>query len=301
MGISRATASKWVNRYRQFGAVGLFDRSSAPDRKPTATGGNVVARIEAMRREHKWSASRIAFELQQEQVHISRRTVTRLLGQLGLNRRRFIDPNGESNREPRKIIARHPGHMVHIDVKKAGRIPDGGGWRVHGRGSPEAKAVDRAKKGKRVGYIYLHSAIDGHTRLAYTEALSDEKATTAVAFLDRARAWFAAHGIVKLERIITDNGACYTSHAFAEALGESQHRRTKPYTPKHNGKVERYNRILSEELLYARTWRSEQERVDALVTWNVHYNYHRPHGAHGGQPPASATPSDVNNVLASYS
>jgi transposase InsO family protein len=300
MGISRATASKWVNRYRQFGAVGLLDRSSAPDRKPTATRGDVVTRIEGMRREEKWSASRIAFELQQEQVHISRRTVTRLLGQLGLNRRRFIDPSGESNREPQKIVARHPGHMVHIDVKKVGRIPDGGGWRAHGRGSPEAKAVDRAKKGARTGYTYLHSAIDGHTRLAYTEALPDERATTAVAFLDRARAWFAAHGIVKIERIVTDNGACYRSHAFAEAMRESQHRRTKPYTPKHNGKVERYNRILGEELLYAQAWRSEQERFNAVMAWNAHYNYHRPHGAHNGLPPASATRLRVNNVLASY-
>jgi len=301
MGISRATASKWVNRHRLYGETGLLDRSSAPIRQPTATPGETVARIEEMRRVKKWPAARIAFELEHAGTPVSRRTITRHLAQLGLNRRRFIDPAGENNREVRKIIAKHPGHMVHLDVKKTGRIPDGGGWRAYGRGSPEAKAVDQAKtRGARAGYVYLHSAIDGHTRLAYTEALENEQASTAVAFLDRAREWFARHGIVKIERIITDNGACYRSGAFAAALDGAEHRRTKPYTPKHNGKVERYNRILAEEFLYARTWTSETQRASALETWNMHYNYHRPHGAHRGKPPASATPARVNNVLASY-
>jgi integrase-like protein len=150
-----------------------------------------------------------------------------------------------------------------------GSIPDGGGWRAHGRDSAEARAVGRTKeRGTRTGYIYLHSAIDGHTRLAYTEALENEQAATAIAFLGRAREWFAKHGITKIERIITDNGACYRAQAFAAALDGSQHRRTKPYTPKHNGKVERYNRILAEEFLSARTWNSETERVNALATWN---------------------------------
>src|SRR5919204_4860870 len=255
-----------------------------------------------MRLVQRCRTSRIAFELHQIGTPVSRRTITRLLAQLGLNRRRFIDPNGESNREPRKIIAERPGHMVHIDVKKTGRIPDGGGWRVHGKGSDAAKAVDRMKKrGVKAGYVFLHSAIDAYSRLAYTAALPDEKAVTAIAFLDRARTWFAAHGITHIERIITDNGACYRANAFAAALNGAEHRRTKPYKPKHNGKVERYNRILAEEFLYARTWHSEAERADALKIWNQHYNYHRPHTAHQGQPPASATPSRVNNVLASYS
>lgn len=302
MGISRATASKWVNRYRRHGELGLHDRSSAPHRQPTATPGRLISRIEAMRRENKWPASRIAFELEQNGTAVSRRTVTRLLEQMGLNRRRFIDPGGENNREPRKIIAVRPGHMVHLDVKKVGRIPEGGGWRAHGKNSPEARAAARAKtRGARAGYAYLHSAIDGHTRLAYTESLENEQASTAVAFLNRARDWFAKHGIMTIERIITDNGACYRSGAFAAALDGAEHRRTKPYTPKHNGKVERYNRILAEEFLYTRTWTSEYQREKALETWNLHYNYHRPHGAHHGQPPASATPSRVNNVLASYS
>ena len=179
MGISRATASKWVNRYKRFGKTGLLDRSSSPARQPSATPGCLMQQIESMRREHKWSASRIAFELEQAGTPVSRRTITRLLAQLGLNRRKFIDPNGETNREPQSINAKRPGHMVHLDVKKVGRIPDGGGWRVHGEGSEKAKAVARTKtRGARTGYIYLPSAIDGHTRLAYTEALPDERAVT---------------------------------------------------------------------------------------------------------------------------
>ena len=300
MGISRATASKWVNRYRQFGELRLLDRSSAPIQQPSATSGETLARIEELRREHKWSASRIAFELHVDGVAISRRTVIRHLAELGLNRRRFIDPNDEMNRQVQKIMARYPGHMVHHDAKKVGRIPNGG-WRAHGKGSPEARAAARARtRGARAGYAYLHSAVDGHARLAYTESLENEQATTTVAFLNRAREWFASHGTTRIERIITDNGACYRSAAFAAALNGAEHRRTRPYTPKHNGKVERYNRILAEEFLYARTWTSEEQREKALETWNLHYNYHRPHGVHDGKPPASATPSRVNNVLASY-
>ncbi len=292
MGISRATASKWVSRYRRFGELGLLDRSSSPIRQPSATPGRIVEQIESMRREHKWSASRIAFELCQAGTPVSRRTVSRLLAQLGLNRRKFIDPNGESNREPQRITVKRPGHMVHLDVKKVGRIPDGGGWRVHGKDSEQARAVARTKsRGAKTGYVFLHSAIDGYSRLAYTEALPDEKAVTAVAFLGRAKAWFAAHGITRIERVVTDNGARYRAAAFREATGSSRHQRITPYTPRHNGKVERYNRILAEEFLYSRVWRSEAERAAALKTWNRHYNYHRPHGAHDGQPPASATPS----------
>jgi transposase InsO family protein len=302
MGISRACASKWVNRYRRHGELGLLDRSSAPRRQPTATSSDVVARIEALRRAEKWSASRIAFELQAEGIWLSRRTVSRHLHALGLNRRRFIDPSGDTNREPRKITARRPGHMVHIDVKKVGRIPDGGGWRVHGRGSHQAKTVERRKnKGARGGYVYLHSAVDGFSRLAYTEALPDEKAVTAIAFLHRARAWFAAHGITHIERIVTDNGACYRASTFARALLGARHQRITPYTPRHNGKVERYNRIIAEEFLYTRSWLSEDQRRDALSVWNIHYNYHRPHGAAGGQPPAWRLRTGVTNVLASYS
>lgn len=147
---------------------------------------------------------------------INRRTVTRHLTRLGLGRRRFLDPDSDNNRKPGKITAHWAGHMVHLDVKKVGRIPDGGGWRIHGRDSDQAKAAGRAKSGgAQRGYTYLHSAIDGYSRLSYTEPLLDEKGVTAAAFLARAKVWFAAHGITHIHRVVTDNGACYRSGDFA--------------------------------------------------------------------------------------
>ena len=162
---------------------------------------------------------------------ISRRTVSRHLVALGLNRRRFIDPCGKSNRTPRAIVARRPAHMVHVDVKKVGRIPDGGGWRVHGKGSVQAKAVAAATAaGARAGYVYLHSAVDGYSRLAYTEPLDNEKAITAIGFMHHARVWFAAHGIDRIARIVTDNGACYRANDFAHVLHAAPRQRITPYT-----------------------------------------------------------------------
>jgi transposase InsO family protein len=301
MGISRQCASKWVNRHRQFGEAGLLDRPSVPHHQPTATTGQIIVRIEAMRRERKWSARRIGLELAGEGTVIAVRTVSRHLAHLGLNRRRFLDPTGENNRQPARIHARWPGHMVHLDVKKVGVIPDGGGWRVHGRGSEQAKqAVRGRKRGGRGRYTYLHTAIDGFSRLAYTEALPDETARTAIAFTHRARAFFTAHGIRHIHRIVTDNGACYKADAVATVLCGARHQRITPYTPRHNGKVERYHRILAEEFLYAHTWTSEQHRTEALTVWNVHYNYHRPHTTAGNQPPASRLHTGVTNVMTSY-
>lgn len=302
MGISRACASKWVNRYRHFGDLGLQDRSSAPRSQPTATPAHIVAQIETMRRQRKWSAARISFELSARGLPISVRTVSRHFAALGINRRRLLDPDGQTNRNPTRIIARRPGHMVHVDVKKVGRIPDGGGWRAHGKGSAQAKAVARATAaGERAGYVYLHSAVDGFSRLTYTESLPDEKAVTAIGFMHRARTFFAAHGIDRIQRIVTDNGACYRARDFAHALHGARHQHITPYTPRHNGKVERYHRILADEFLYARTWTSEDQRSEALKVWNIHFNYHRPHSAVDGQPPASRLVTGVTNVLASYS
>jgi len=302
MGISRACASKWVNRWRRHGDAGLRDRSSSPQRSPNATPAWVIEQVETWRREHKWSAQRITDELADLGFMINRRTVTRHLTRLGLGRRRFIDPGGDNNRKPGKITARWPGHMVHLDVKKVGRIPDGGGWRIHGRDSDQAKTVDRAKSaGAKRGYTYLHSAVDGFSRLSYTESLPDEKGTTAAAFLARAKVWFAAHGITHIHRVVTDNGACYRSGDFARIVGQrTRHQKTKPYTPRHNGKVERYQRILAEELLYAREFNSEDARSSAIAVWNIHYNYHRPHSGAGGQPPASRLRGGVTNVQPSY-
>ncbi len=147
MGISRATASKWANRYRHHDELGLHDRSSTPHCQPTATAPDMVARIEKMRRTDKRSAARIAHELAADQTQVSRRTISRRLADLGLNRRKFIDPSGDTNREPQKIVARRPGHMVHVDVKKVGRVPDGGGWRVHGPEAPRRKTPS-ARRGR---------------------------------------------------------------------------------------------------------------------------------------------------------
>lgn len=297
MGISRACASKWVNRFRRFGELGLYDRSSAPVGQPTATPTEVISVIEAMRRDRKWSAARIAFELNARGIVLSRRTVSRQLVALSLHRRKFFDPSGDLNRAPQRIIARCPGHMVHVDIKKVGRIPDGGGWRVHGKNS----AQGRASRAARAGYVYLHSAVDGYSRLTYTEALTDEKAITAIGFMHRARVWFAAHGIDRIQRIVTDNGSCYRARDFDHVLHGARHQRITPYTPRHNGKVERYHRILAEEFLYARTWTSETQRSEALKVWNIHFNYHRPHSAADGQPPASRLTTGVTNVVTSYS
>ncbi|GAB1511109.1 helix-turn-helix domain-containing protein [Actinophytocola sp. KF-1] len=267
MGISRQCASKWVNRHRQHGDAGLLDRPSVPHHQPTATPAQVVARIEAMRRDHKWSARRITIELAGEGITVSVRTVSRQLAHLGLNQRRFLDPTGETNRQPRRVHARWPGHMVHLDVKKVGVIP-GGGWRVHGRGSEQAKqSVRGRKRGVKARYTYLHTAIDGFSRLAYTEALPDEQARTAIGFTHRARAFFARHGIRHVHRIVTDNGACYRARDFATMLRGARHQRITPYTPRHNGKVERH---------------------------------HRPHTAAGNQPPATRLHTSVTNVMASY-
>ena len=301
-GVSRQCLSKWVSRYRRHGEAGLVDRSSAAHHHPRQLQAEIVAQIEQLRRDKKWSARLITLELNDRGHKVSVATVGRWLMRLGLNRRGWLDVDGEPLRQPGRIVARYRGHMVHLDVKKVGRIPDGGGWRAHGRGSDQHRAGDRAKTGgARAGYVYLHSAVDGFSRLAYTEHLTDETARTAVSFWARARAWFAAHGITRVTRVITDNGSAYRSRAFTRATSHAaRHQRTRPYTPKHNGKIERYNRILAEELLYGRPFTSEADRAKAIQAWNVHYNYHRPHTAAGNQPPAQRLGLGVTNVLRSY-
>ena len=153
-----------------------------------------------------------------------------------------------------------------------------------------------------IGYTYLHTAIDGFSRLAYTEALDDEKASTTIGFFCRARTFFAAHGITRLVRVVTDNGANCRARTFTTTITSlaSRYQRTRPYTPRHNGKVERYNRIMAEECLYARSYSSEQQRRDAIAVWNHHYNDHRPHTTCGNQPPATRVPAHVTNVMTSY-
>lgn len=308
-GVSRACLSKWKNRYEALGEVGLLDRSSAPHRSPTQTPQQVVDLIETWRRERKWTTRQIARELATHGHTVSVATVGRWLVRLGINRRRDLDPDGSSNRVTGKITARFPGHMVHLDVKKVGRIPDGGGWRAHGRGSAQDRAAGNAKDraaraatrtgvpSTRGGYVFLHSAIDGYSRLAYTEHLPDERAVTTIGFFHRARAFFAAHGIARIVRVITDNGSNYRAATFTRTVtASSRHQRIRPYTPRHNGKVERYNRIPAEELLYSRVWTCEAERAAAIKVWNIHYNYHRAHTAVDDRPPASRLRTRVTNV-----
>src|SRR5665648_897435 len=188
---------------------------------------------------------------------------------------------------------------VQVDVARWGALglgPLGGFVR---RGSAADKAAQRAKaKGTPAGYVYLHSAVDGYSRLAYTEHLGDEKAITTIGFFHRARVFFAAHGINRMVRVITDNGPNYTARTFHRTVSAvARHQRIRAYTPRHNGKVERYNRTLAEELRYARVWTSEAERAAAITVWNIHYNYHRPHTAVGDQPPASRLHAGVTNVM----
>ena len=213
-------------------------------------------------------------------------TVHKILVRRGLNRLAWIDrPTG---RVIRRYERAHPGELIHLDVKKVGKIPPGGGWRVRGRGQT---------KQRRVGYTYLHCAVDDHSRVAYVEAHDNERADTLVGFWTRAQDWFWARGMA-VDEVMTDNGSNFRSNLFAQILAERaiKHRRTRPYRPQSNGKVERFNRTMADEFLYAHTFRSENERRRRLDRWVHDYNHHRNHTAIGG-PPASR----VHNVCGSYS
>jgi transposase InsO family protein len=283
MALSRQTAYRWWRRWQAEGAAGLLDRSARPRRSPTRTPRAVERRIEQLRRRLKLGPVRIGYRL-----GLAASTVYRVLRRLGLHRLAWLDrPTG---RVLRRYEHAHPGDLVHVDIKKLGRIPRGGGWHAHGRG--------QAGRRQRVGYAYIHSAVDDHSRLAYSEVLADERAVTAVAFWSRAQAWFAARGVTA-QAVLTDNGSAYRSAAFAQlcATGGVTHRFTRPYRPQTNGKVERFNRTLLEEWAYVRVYRSEQARTEALDRWLHQYNHHRRHTALGGLPPVSR----VTNVTAQYS
>lgn len=302
--VSRRCLSKWFARWRAHGDAGLHDRSSRPHHSPTATPEAVVERIIELRKK-KWTARRIHLKLASEGTDIAVCTISRILRREGLHRLDWLDVDGEPlRRQPGTILACYPGHMIHVDVKKVGRIPAGGGWWVHGRGSDADRARRSGPKnrGTKAGYTYLHSAVDGFTRLAYTEAHDDEKASTAIGFLARARAFFTAHGITRFTRIVTDNGSCYTAKDYTRSVLSfaARHQRIRPYTPKHNGKVERYQQTMTREVLYAAPYESEDHRRRQLQTWLIHYNYHRPHSATRDQPPATRAHTRVTKVMPSY-
>jgi transposase InsO family protein len=290
--VSHETARKWAGRYRAGGEGAMVDVSSRPHSSPNRTPTRVERRIIGLRVNRRWGPARIAYLL-----GLQPSTVHRVLSRFKLARLAWLDR--ATGRPIRRYEHPNPGALVHVDVKKLGKIPDGGGHRIVGRqaGSRNKQATTVVRKNKHpvIGYHYLHTALDDHSRVAYSELLADEKAETAAAFWGRASAWFASIG-VSIQRVLTDNGSCYRSHAFAAALGEITHKRTRPYRPQTNGKVERFHRTLTDEWAYARPYRSDSERVTAFDTWLHGYNHHRAHTACGGQPPASR----VNNLTGHY-
>ena len=290
MGVSRATVYKWLARFRAEGVAGLQDRSSRPVTSPTRTDPVTEASILALRRDRRLGPARIAAIL-----GLASSTVHRVLTRHAMPRLAWLDrPTGEPIRRYERA---RPGELVHVDVKKLAALREGGGWRLLGRDSLEHR---RARSAVRVGYDYVHCAVDDHTRLAYAEIHPDERADTCAGFLRRAAAWFASHGITRIERVMTDNALAYRrSSAWREALAEvnADARFTRRYRPQTNGKAERFNRTLLEEWAYARPFTCAADRAAALPTWLHTYNHHRTHTALGGQPPISR----VNNLTGHYS
>jgi transposase InsO family protein len=286
-GVSRQCLSKWHARWRVEGEAGLADRSSRPAHSPGQVPLDVQGRIERLRRERKLGPARIAAELRSQGVTISASGVHRVLARLGISRLRDLDrPTGEQLRRPHRYERDRPGELIHVDVKKLGRIRPGGGWRAHGRDSAQAHA---AKRGPRVGYDYVHVAVDDHSRLAYVEVLPDERGATCAGFLRRAGKFFADYAIT-IERVMTDNAWCYRrSRDFQAAVAElgAVQRFIKPHCPWTNGKAERFNQTLAYEWAYARVFDSSAQRVDSLPAWLHGYNHHRPHTALAGKPPVS--------------
>jgi transposase InsO family protein len=286
--VSVRTARKWVRRYRAEGEAGLFDRSSTPTRQPTRTSEQRVQAIAALRR-LRMTGAQIA-----ELLSMPLSTVSGIVTRIGLGKLSRLEPPEPPNRYER----RHAGELIHVDVKKLGRIQGGAGHRVTGR---KHTHVGRARK-RHVGWEYVHVCVDDATRLAYVEVLADEKATSAIGFLRRALAFYAAHGI-EAQRLMTDNGPAYVSlaHALAcRALG-LRHLRTRPYRPRTNGKAERFIRTLLAGWAYGAIYASSQQRTAALSVWLDHYNYRRPHGALSHQPPAARLEQLTgNNLHGSY-
>ena len=293
--VSPATVSKWANRYRR--GEPMTDRPSRPAHSPARCTRRLERRIVNLRHTRRWGPHRIGYHLK-----VPRSTVGRVLARYRMPLLAHLDQaTGLPVRKPTPVRyeAAAPGDLVHVDIKKLGRIPDGGGWKVFGRGSVEDRragvASDRAARAGASpsrGYVYLHHAVDDHSRLAYSEQLPDERKETAAGFWTRAMAFFAEAGI-SVRAVMTDNGACYRSHAFAAALGEDvQHRRTRPYRPQTNGKVERFNRTIATEWAYAQIYLSDDARAATYADWLHFYNHHRPHTGIGGLVPADR----VHNV-----
>jgi transposase InsO family protein len=282
--VSTVTARKWAARLRAEGPAGMLDRSSRPRRCPHATPAPVRRQILELRWRHRLGPVQIGGRL-----GVSASTVHAILVRAGVNRLSRID---RVTREPiRRYEHPYPGAMIHVDVTKFGNIPDGGGWRFVGKqqGYRNQASTPGLPKGAdykpRTGTAFLHTVIDDHSRIAYVEICGDEKASTAVGVLERAVGWFAERGVV-VERVLSDNGSCYRSFAWRDACAELgiSAKRTRPYRPQTNGKIERFHRTLSDGWAYARHYQSEAERRAALPTWLHFYNHHRIHSAIGGTP-----------------
>ncbi|GGU76700.1 IS481 family transposase [Lentzea flava] len=267
--VSVSTAKPWADRYREHGVAGMTDRSSRPLSSPRRTPTRTRRRIIKIRLARRWGPARIAYLL----VPVPS-TVHRILVRYGLARLSHVDR--ATGQPVRRYERAAPGELVHVDIKKLGNIPDGGGHKVHGRqaglrNSSAHRAPSRPrKKGGRanLGHSYLHNAVDDHSRLAYTEILPDETKESAAAFWQRAQTFFHTNGIT-VERVLTDNGSCYRSRLWRDTLADAGivHKRTRPYRPQTNGKVERFNRTLLDEWAYARPYRTETERREAFRRW----------------------------------
>ena len=287
MGVSRQCAHRWISRFHRFGPAGLLDRSSRHRTHPATTPPATAARLLELRQTERLGRDELA-----RRVGVSPSTASRIVARAGLPRLHELDPvTGIRIRASRRTQLRyereHAGDLIHIDVKKLGRIPDGGGWRVNG---PDAIDHNPGRdRTTRLGFDYVHVAIDDHSRLAFARVLPDEKGPTCAAFLAEAAAFFAEHDI-RIREVMTDNAWNYTHsrdfRAALDAIGAS-HIRTRPHSPWQNGKAERFNRTLQEAWAYRHPFTSNQERHDALAPWLHHYNYARPHTACGGQPPIS--------------
>jgi transposase len=286
MGVSRQCAHRWLARYDAEGEAGLLDRSSRPHHSPTRTSDDVEKRVLAARREQRRGPDWLAPEL-----GVPARTITRILRRHHIARLVECDPlTGDVIRASKTTAVRYerarPGELVHMDVKKIGRIPDGGGWRAHGR----QMGSTSAKKKTRIGFDYVHSMIDDHSRYAYSEILGDETAASCAGFFARAVDAFAAVGITRIERVMTDNHWSYTRSndlaAHLERL-KARHVLIRPHCPWQNGKVERFNRTIQIEWAYRQVFRSNKERSEALAPWLDTYNTRRRHSALEGLPPIS--------------
>jgi len=277
--VDAKTVRKWRDRFVSEGPAGLEDRSSRPRRSPNRTPRRLRCEVIRLRRKRRWGAAHIGFE-----VGLASSTVQAILHREGLGR---LDRGDRATATPRPKPKRYQreraGELIHVDVKKIAGIPDGGGWRTRGRGYPGEKA-----KGNRAGYRFIHSAIDDRSRLVYSEIHDDETALTAAGFWGGAAAWYSSLGIPP-ERVITDNGSCYRSglwHRACAGTGTAV-RKTQPWHPQTNGKIERFHRILLEEWAYIRPWTSETQRAHAYAGFLHFYNHHRSHGALGWATPAS--------------